>query len=146
MVDQVVRLFNLYGPARKPGVLQRIAARLVFDNLIQPQPAGVRRSGSLARQSLYRADQWDIDLAFEPGVESGTIDIIGQILRGHGTTDDVTGLPVHLVQGENTLASMVTDHLGEFSFDQVVSGIYGLRIDLGDRQVTIEHIDVKLSE
>ncbi|MBI3949176.1 MAG: hypothetical protein HY314_01795 [Acidobacteria bacterium] len=146
VLDRAVRLFQIYGPQRKPGLLQRITASLVFDSLTQPQLVGVRQTGQAARQSLYRAGEWDVDLSFEPGEGPETIDIAGQVLKGEGQIGEVAGIPVHLIQGEEILASTVADQLGEFTFDCVASGTYSLRIDLRDQSLWIGHMDVKLSE
>jgi len=146
VLNQAIGLFEAYGPQRQPGRFQRLVASLVFDSLAQPQLVGVRQTGSAARQYIYRADDWDVDLSFEPGEEPETLDITGQVLKGEAVTEEITGIPVHLTQAGQILASTVTDRLGEFTFDHIARGTYDLSLELRDQQVWIEHLDVTLSD
>jgi len=144
--NRAVRLFNEHGPHRTPSFLERLVASLTFDSLAQVQLAGARQSGQATRQCLYQAGEWDVDLSFEVGEESEFINITGQVLASRGEVSQVAGLPVQLIQAGQTLASTVTDRLGEFAFDRVAGGEYDLKIDLPNYEVWIEHVDVKVSE
>ncbi len=146
VLNRAVRLFESHGPQHKPSVWQRIAASLVFDSLIQPQPVAIRQTTQAARQCLYRAGEWDVDLSFEAGEDPETVNITGQILKGEGLAQEVVGIPVHLIQGGQTVASTAANRLGEFTFDHIAPGAYSLSIQLTDEHLWIEHLEVKLSE
>src|SRR5579864_6754862 len=59
----------------KPGVL----ARLVFDSFREPATVGVRSDRHLARQTLYEAGDYSIDLRFEPDLDPAQVVMVGQI-------------------------------------------------------------------
>lgn len=142
VLDRAIRLFEVHGPQRKPSVLERMVASLVFDSLAQAQPVGVRQAEPAARQYVYRANDWDVDLSFEVGEEPETINITGQVLKSETAAEEVANIPVHLGQEGKILASTVTDRLGEFTFDHVASGTYDLSIELHDQQLWIEPLKV----
>jgi hypothetical protein len=146
VLNRAIGLFQAPSEQPKPSLLQRLVASLVFDSLTQLQPAGVRQSTSAARQVLYRASDWDVDLSFEAGEKPETIDIAGQMLKGGVSLEQVAGIPVHLAQAGNILFSAQTDQLGEFTFDHVPAGTYELSIELHSQRLWIEHLDVKLAE
>ena len=62
----------------KPGIL----ARLVFDSFREPAMAGVRSGRQLARQTLYEAGDYTIDLRFEPDLDPAQVVRVGQIATG----------------------------------------------------------------
>jgi len=146
VLNRAIRLFPAPSEQPKPSLLQRLVASLVFDSLTQLQPAGVRQSISAARQVLYRASDWDVDLSFEAGEQPETIDITGQVLKEEASPEEVAGIPVHLAQAGKILFSAQTDQLGEFTFDHVPAGTYELSIELRSQRLWIEHLDVKLTE
>jgi hypothetical protein len=138
-------LFESHGPQPQPSLWQRITAFLVFDSLAQPVPVGIRKTDQAARQILYRAGQWDVDLSFEPGDAPETINVTGQVIRQQNTPQNVAGISVYLLQDEQILASTTADSIGEFTFDHIVNGTYDLKIHTGDEQLWIEQMDVQLN-
>lgn len=146
VLRRAIGLFQILSQPPAPSLLQRLVASLVFDSLTQPQMAGVRQSSSTARQILYRAGDWDVDLSLEAAEESETVDITGQVLKAEASPEEVAGIPVHLTQAGNIVLSTQTDRLGEFTFDRVPRGTYELNLELRGQQVWIEHLDVKLTE
>ncbi len=142
---RAVRLFHELGPKRKPGMIERLVAALAFDSWASLQPAVVRQSGAAPRQCLYRAEQWELDLQFEPGEIPDTIDLTGQILKAGGTGREAAHRPVRLVREDAVVAEAVTDELGEFTMDQLAPGLYNLCVELPEQEIWIERLEVKLS-
>jgi len=149
VLNRAIQLFEQMGPKRQPGFLEKIMASLVFDTLAQPQMAGVRRAGPETRQCLYRAGDFDVDLSVELGQAPDTVTITGQVLRAEGASQDVGHSlaevghrQASLLQQTETIQTTVTDHLGEFSFEAVLQGVYDVRITLADHEVWIPGLEI----
>ena len=107
-------------------------ARMIFDSLRSPQPAGVRSSSSVARQLAYQHNKTIIDLSIEGAEGSSRMSLAGQVLDGEkkAKTD---GLPVLLVGTTGTLARTATNHFGEFQVECNFPEDVSLEIRLGER-------------
>jgi hypothetical protein len=143
VVRQVVALFEEYHPVREPGRLRKLVASLVFDTFAQPQLSGVRSTGLATRQCLYRYSDYDVDLSFEPVNGSDRVNLSGQVLGPSEDFENVGGAKVELMQAAGVVHETVTNHLGEFTFDQVAKGVYELTIQLSDGEVRITQLEVK---
>jgi hypothetical protein len=139
---QAVRIFDT---ARRPRLAERIGqaiATLVFDSFARPQLAGIRSTETANRQLLYRAGDYSIDLQVAPSTEASG-DLIGQVLReGEATFESVANLPLEIARGNQLFYATVTDEMGEFKISDVDYGIYDLRIELADGQITIAELPV----
>ena len=51
----------------------------MFDSFREPAMAGVRSGRQLARQTLYEAGDYTIDLRFEPDLDPAQVVMVGQI-------------------------------------------------------------------
>lgn len=119
---------------RKAG---RVIAQLVFDSGVQPTPAGARSSAVDARQVLYRAEDFSIDLQIEPRDQS-RCGLAGQILRERDYEfESVADRPLTLVRDGAEVATTRTNARGEFAITSLDSGSYDLAIDTGDLNITI---------
>ena len=91
-------------------------ARLVFDSLAEPLPAGLRSLGRRVRQLLYEADDYHVDLKVER--QSGNWALVfGQILRARGKGALDQEVPVALMKGRDAAADTLTNRHGEFRFE-----------------------------
>lgn len=107
-------------------------ARLIFDSLRQPFPAGVRSSSSGARQLAYQHERTIIDLSVDVGQGSGRLRLTGQVLA-QGNKDKIGDFSVVLVNGSGMLARTTTNQFGEFHIECKVPEDSSLEIRLGDR-------------
>jgi CheY-like chemotaxis protein len=107
-------------------------ARMIFDSLRYPLPAGVRGSSPGQRQLAYQHKRTIIDLSIEPAKGSERISLAGQVLDGErkGKNDS---LPVLLVSGTGTLARTATNESGEFQMECEFPEDASLEIRLGER-------------
>jgi hypothetical protein len=94
-----------------PAILR---ARLVFDNLLQPLPAGIR-GGAPHRHLMYEADHWTIDLQIVFGERK--IDITGQLAHALGPTRPCVGVAALARSARAIVARDVTGPWGEFTLD-----------------------------
>jgi hypothetical protein len=87
---------------------------VLFDSVLQPVGEGVRSKGDGARQILYRADPYQIDLQIEAGSGRNTLVIIGQVHDSREPTSSGRDVSVVIsdLQGEVVLAT--TDRFGVF--------------------------------
>ncbi len=99
-------------------------ARILFDSLSAPLPAGVRSEAASGRRILGRAGSWSFDLRLEPAAGKHLF-LMGQVLRS-GRGRGRSGLPVILMSTDAVIAETAANQFGEFQlqFDQA----NGLRI------------------
>jgi hypothetical protein len=93
-------------------------ARLIFDSLLQPLPAGVRGGAASPRRILATLGSWSVDLRLDSS-SSRRIHLAGQVLRS-GKGGPPLKAPVVLMSGEALLAETSANEFGEFElqFDQ----------------------------
>ena len=107
-----------------------LIARLLFDSSRCPLPAGVRSSPSIARQLLYGAGDYQLDLRIEPREDSDKISLVGQILNSSEPDQAVGAVPVVILKGQKILAQCVTNRFGEFQVDCSLESSLQLRAGL----------------
>jgi len=106
--------FALQRPSRTSVIKQM---KLAFDSLVNALPAGIRSSGSSARQLLYRSGNYSVDLRVELQADSGKIALVGQVLNADEQDRGIGDIPVHLQTGDGAWQGVTTNHLGEFHFE-----------------------------
>lgn len=143
VLKRAFRVFD--APRVETGIAARVGrlvASLVFDSLSLPTPAGARSSGVEARQLLYRAFEYSIDVQVVPS-EQGYVVLNGQILReGELSFESVAGLPLDLIGGDGTILSTKTNDRGEFTISQVNFGSCDLRVDVNELSIVIQGLPV----
>lgn len=121
----------------------RVAA-LVFDARRDPLPAGARAAASSARQSLFRALDYDIDVRVSPAA-GGEARVSGQVLPGPDRPlDAVAGLEVALVGADGAARVAETSELGEFDFGACPQGEYTLAIEADEDRLLVEKLAARL--
>jgi hypothetical protein len=105
-----------------------LMARLLFDSTRSGLPASVRSAGTSARQLLYRANRYEIDVRLEPRNDSEKVALIGQILS-HDPTHAVDGISVTLIRSGKILMKSTTNTVGEFQFGFDLEGVLQLRFE-----------------
>jgi len=92
----------------------RGGVRLLFDSFLQPGLAGLRSADMSARQMLYRADPYQLDLEIEATPGTNRLVVTGQLLDL--SRPDVVGrdVPVMLSNRRGKVIRAVTNQFGEF--------------------------------
>ena len=90
-----------------------LIARLVFDSLSDPAPAGIRSGDAALRYAVYVADNYCIDLHFQRDLDSRAT-IIGQMTDRDAPERPMNGKPVLLVSGERVVSHSISNKFGEF--------------------------------
>jgi hypothetical protein len=107
-----------------------LRAKLLLDNFLQPQLAGVRSSEITARQLLYGAGDYHIDIRIEPQEDSDKVALVGQVLNAADVENYIDQAPVILFQAGRVREESLTNCLGEFRLEcELASGLQ-LRIRL----------------
>jgi hypothetical protein len=124
------------------GKVQRVAATLIYDSLMDSKSSGVRGAGLVSRQCLYRAAEYDIHLWFgsTEGTEFQTV--AGQILPHDSDLKEVTGVAVTLKDVYDQTFTKQTNPFGEFVFDQIRSGCYDLELQLQKWMIAVSNLFV----
>lgn len=91
---------------------ESIGGRLVFDNLLQPQVAGVR-GASLDRHLLFEADQWAVDLRLVRSDRA--LSITGQLANAVAPTRGCTGVAILAWSTDGVVGRGLTGSFGEFT-------------------------------
>ncbi len=100
---------------QKPKGPLSMVANLIFDSLRQPMPAGVRASQAHARQLLYAAGDYLVDVRVEGG--SKRLSLVGQIMNSSKPGEAIKSIPVALLSGNEPVAQAITSPFGEFEFE-----------------------------
>lgn len=127
--------------ATGPGLLTRLVMRLV------PAPgqglafAGVRGAGSATR--TYEADHLTTTLTVEPEPERGRRrwSLAGLVLH-EGGEQLPAGIAVRVVRAGTVAAEATLDDLGNFVIGGLEDGIYDLELDLPDRVLAVEGLEI----
>jgi anti-sigma factor RsiW len=134
-----VGLFRARRASREesPGLLRRIVAALTFDSSSLTPAFGVRSGlASPARQLLFSAGDFDVDLRLAAGGEGWTVS--GQVL---GPCD---GGEVEVEGGAGAgLARASLNDLCEFTLPPVPEGVYTLRLRVAEVEVEIPELSLR---
>jgi anti-sigma factor RsiW len=135
----VVRMFRARtAGAAEPGLLRRLVAALTFDSSGLRPAFGVRSGQPApARQLLFSAGNFDVDLRLAPGTEGWTVS--GQVLG------PCRGGEVEAVAADGSVAARATlNDLCEFTLlPPVAGGTYTLRLRLEDTEIEIPELSLE---
>jgi hypothetical protein len=140
----LIETFEVHaGDRRRPGLVGRMLAGLVFDSNLQPA-AGLRAIGARQsrRQLIYHADAFDLAINLLARGEDNDLDLDGQVLPREGGEPEL--FSVQLLRDGRELALTVTDDLGSFAFQGVPPGGYELVLSAGWVEVSVLPVDVGL--
>ena len=124
--------------APRPSAWRRLVAALVYDNRLQPRPAGARAVAVEQRRLLYRAGGTEIDLEVGQSQVTGRLRMLGQVTAGE---PDLARAWV-ITEGPSGHLETEVDVLGQFSLDGLVSGIHRLEIGLADEVIEIPSVQL----
>lgn len=143
LLNRVVTAFRRQ-QNRLPNRPQRKAS-LEFDSWTEMTPLGARGM-TQERQLLFSEDVFDIDLQIaEDPPNSSTFTLRGQFLINNDISgfDALDGIEIRLTDAVNAEWRGLTDSLGQFSFSQLLDGIYTLNVILEDHDITLEDVELK---
>ncbi|MCX6614530.1 MAG: hypothetical protein NTZ98_00355 [Acidobacteria bacterium] len=113
-------------------------ARLVFDSCLQPLPAGVRGALRLDRHLVFAERELLLDMHIEPLEDPAAQSITGQVQGKNVSQEQLSGLPVLLLEGGRVVMGTHTNRQGEFLFQSAPRREMTVCLLCPDRQVRIE--------
>jgi anti-sigma factor RsiW len=116
------------------GLRNRIVAVVQFDSLNMAPAFGMRSARPDARQILYRAGPYEIDLRIELGSQAWVVS--GQVFGEAAAQDRV------ILQGEESTSESNLNDLKEFVLPEVQKGTYTLVLALKNMDVLIDNVRV----
>jgi anti-sigma factor RsiW len=135
VVARAARLLRQRAQPPAPGLRARLAGVLQFDSGQRPQALGVRSAATAARQLLFSAGDYELDLRLTP---AGTRWLItGQVLGS-----DATG--VVECSGQHGTSETRLSELGEFSLPSLPPGTYGLVLHLSEVDLAFPPVEIGL--
>jgi hypothetical protein len=87
---------------------------VLFDSFLQPEVAGARSRSTGARQMLYRADSFQIDLQIEPKPGTNHVVVTGQMMDVSTAEIVSRGVQIKLSNFRENVIHTVTNEFGEF--------------------------------
>jgi hypothetical protein len=87
---------------------------VMFDSFLQPLLAGARSSGVGARQMLYRADPYQIDIQIDAKPEGNRLTVTGQLLDVSSPGIVGRDVKITLSNHRGNVIHTVTNQFGEF--------------------------------
>jgi anti-sigma factor RsiW len=127
-----------------PSLVGKIAA-LVFDTVRDPLPLGARSGGFQARQMLFRALDYDIDVRIAPA-GGGLVRISGQVLPGPTRSlEAATDLEIALLGPTAETALSTTNELGEFDLGLRTEGDYALCVEAAEDRLVVDGLPARCS-
>ncbi len=133
--EETVRLaigtYAVRGPQPHRGIFREIA-QLVFDSFREPILAGVRGGHTPCRRLMFRAGEVMIDLSMEAAARRSHVLLVGQVLDTATSGIGIGEVPIHLLNGRDTLAETTTNFYGEFQLE--CSENKNLQISIGVTQ------------
>jgi hypothetical protein len=105
-----------YVPARTGSQEEeaKSSVEILFDSFLQPATVGARSKATGARQMLYRADSFQIDLQIEPKPGSNHMVVTGQMMDVSTPEIVSSGVQVKLSNFRENVIYTVTNEFGEF--------------------------------
>jgi hypothetical protein len=130
--EELIRRFeNRAESQQRPGLIERLVARLSFEGGLQPA-FGVRSAGTPGdqRQLVYTTEAADVALNIRPRPHNGHLDLDGQIFPSDDA--DPASFSVQLLSGAAEVGITSTDELGEFAFEGIMPDTYQILVS-GER-------------
>ncbi len=101
----------------KPRKVGSKLAELLFDSFRNPLQAGVRSTATTARQLLYGAGDYRIDVRMEAQSDSEKVAVVGQVLNAADPAKQAPSVPVILLKGNKIVSVSQTNSFGEFHLE-----------------------------
>ena len=110
--------------------LSRLVARLVYDGLSDPVPAGLRAEDRVSPHGLYEAGPFSIAVRLEQERGASIATLVGQLTNREAPDRAMDEAPVLLMAGTDIIAHTIYNQFGEFQMDYPPSGSLRLCVAL----------------
>ncbi len=140
--ETLTERFEAYAEGkRRPGLLKRLVATLTFDSGMQPALSWRSTAPELQREYVYSTEAADVTIDVRPRPRDGLLDIKGRIFPVNSTSPGAFG--VQLLEGPSEVATTATNDLGEFTFEAVSPGVYGMIVSSERVEISIPQVELR---
>ena len=130
------------------GALRALAAQLTFDSAAALYPSGVRGTRPMARQLMYQAGEYCVDLRLDREPNTTRVILVGQVANEKQPLLQLARLPVFVMSGKQIVSETASNEFGEFTLEflprpnlrlciQVTQG--GVQIEVPLKRTLEEH-------
>ncbi len=99
------------------GALRALAAQLTFDSAAQLYPSGARGHLPAARQLMYRAGDYCLDLRIDRERNTTRVILVGQVANEKHPLLRLARLPVYVMAGKKIVSETSSNEFGEFTLE-----------------------------
>jgi hypothetical protein len=140
LVNRAVRLGRQASADQhpRPVLWRRVVATLVRDTRRQPRPVGARALGHEPTRLLYEAGAVQVDLEVTASGRPGQRCVRGHVLAGALDLMDAWAV----AQSSSARIETDLDELGQFSLEDIATGVYCLDIGLASQLVEVNDVQV----
>jgi hypothetical protein len=140
--ETLTERFEAYAEGkRRPGLLKRLVATLTFDSGMQPALSWRSTAPELQREYVYSTEAADVTIDVRPRPRDGLLDIQGRIFPVNSTSPGP--FHVQLLEGPSEVATTATNDLGEFTFEAVSPGVYGMIVSSERVEISIPQVELR---
>jgi anti-sigma factor RsiW len=140
--ETLTERFEAYAEGkRRPGLLKRLVATLTFDSGMQPALSWRSTAPELQREYVYSTEAADVTIDVRPRPRDGLLDIQGRIFAVNSTSPGP--FHVQLLEGPSEVATTATNDLGEFTFEAVSPGVYGMIVSSERVEISIPQVELR---
>jgi hypothetical protein len=123
-------------PTRESDEAKPRLVEVLFDSFLQPLAQGARSSDSGARQMLYRAEPYQVDVQIEAKPAANKLIVTGQLFDMRHPEVPSANIPVVISNLRGNVVQTVTNEFGEFREEINASSDLELKL-LGDDEKAV---------
>jgi hypothetical protein len=137
LIHQAMSLFAWHQARARESRPEPVPAFLLIDSFAQGPLLGFRSAGTMSRQMLYRAGNYNINLSLNYVERARAIDIMGQPVPLKPGGGLLVGADVELLKESSVACATKSNEFGSFILNRVPEGIYDVRIKSAHEELDI---------
>jgi len=118
--------------------LQALLAHLTFDSATELYPAGARGERPAARQLMYQAGDYCLDLRVDRERNTTRVFLVGQVANEKDPLLQMARLPVFVMAGKKIVSETASNEFGEFTLELLPQPDLRLCVQVTQAGVQIE--------
>ncbi|MCS6804435.1 MAG: hypothetical protein RMM98_02910 [Acidobacteriota bacterium] len=136
LAEQAMGLFRWKQMPSTPADIKRLPALLRLDSATHGQVAGFRSIGTMSRQLLYQAGNYNVTLLLTAAGPQ-LVDIMGQPMPHDVESQPIRDVDVALLAESDVVCTAKSNEFGAFILNGIAEGIYNLRMRLAEEVLEI---------
>jgi len=120
------------------GSLRALAAHLTFDSAALLHPSGARGQVPAARQLMYQAGDYCLDLRLDRERNTTRVILVGQVANEKQPLLQLARLPVYVMAGKKIVSETSSNEFGEFTLEFLPRANLRLCVQVTEAGVQLE--------